>query len=193
MTLAFEWYDETIQRTIGFRQASYKDVELVHRWMNEEHVHPFWNLNISLDRFNLHFQKALADTHQTLYLGTIDGEVMSYWEAYWVKGDVIDSYYTAKAWDQGVHLLIGEKEFLGSGYALPLLRAMVRFQFQQEATTRVVAEPDIRNEKMIHVFKKCGFSPITPVKLPDKEGLLMFCEREEFEARWKDEHRETGV
>nr|WP_089752563.1 GNAT family N-acetyltransferase [Halobacillus alkaliphilus] len=182
-----------MQRTIGFRKAAYEDVELVHRWMKEEHVHPFWNLNISLDRFKTHFRKALADAHQTLYLGTIDGEVMSYWEAYWVKGDIIENYYPAQVWDQGVHLLIGEKKFLGSGYALPLLRAMVRFQFQQASTARVVAEPDIRNEKMIHVFKKCGFRSISPVTLPDKEGLLMFCEREDFEARWNNEPRETGV
>ncbi|SEI01899.1 Protein N-acetyltransferase, RimJ/RimL family [Halobacillus karajensis] len=187
MSLDFKVYDKTIQRAIGFREATSKDVELVHKWMNEEHVYPFWNLNISFGRFKDHFQKALADTHQTLYLGMIDDEVMSYWESYWVQGDVLEKFYTAEAEDQGVHLLIGEKDFLGAGYALPLLRAMVRFQFQHAPTTKVVAEPDIRNEKMIHIFEQCGFTPVAPVTLPDKEALLMFCKREDFEMRWKDE------
>lgn len=191
MKLEYESYDGTIQRTIGFREATDEDVELVHKWMNEEHVYPFWNLNISIDRFKNHFQKALADAHQTLYIGMVDGEVMSYWESYWVKGDVLEKFYQAGAQDQGVHLLIGEKDFLGAGYALPLLRAMVRFQFQHAQTTKVVAEPDIRNEKMIHIFEQCGFTPIAPVTLPDKKALLMFCEREDFETRWKDEG--TGI
>ncbi|MGP4060255.1 GNAT family N-acetyltransferase [Halobacillus sp. H74] len=169
---------------IAFRKVTFEDAEIIHKWMNEEHVHPYWNLNISLEAFKDHLAKALADAHQTLYLGLIDDRVMSYWEAYWVEGDIIEKYYSAAQTDQGVHLLIGEKAFLGNGYALPLLRAMVHFQFQDEGTDKVIAEPDIRNEKMIHIFQKCGFKPVRPVKLPDKTGLLMFCERETFEKRW---------
>lgn len=170
-----------------------EDVELVHKWMNEAHVHPFWQLNLPFHRFEKHFQKALTDTHQTLYLGMIDGVVMSYWEAYWVKGDAMENAYPSKPYDQGIHLLIGEKEFLGSGYALPLLRAMVRFQLEQEATTKVVSEPDIRNGKMIHIFEKCGFTPIAPIQLPDKIAQLMYCERKEFESRWNDEYRKADI
>ncbi|WP_264187660.1 GNAT family N-acetyltransferase [Halobacillus litoralis] len=193
MSIEFEVYDETIQRTIAFRKALMEDVALVHKWMNEDQVHPFWQLNLPFERFEKHYRKALRDTHQTLYLGMIDGEVMSYWEAYWVKGDVLENSYSPKAYDQGIHLLIGEKDYLGSGFALPLLRAMVRFQLEQDATTKVVAEPDIRNEKMIHIFEKCGFTPITPIQLPDKKAQLMFCERETFESRWNDEYRKADL
>ncbi|MEC3885757.1 GNAT family N-acetyltransferase [Halobacillus sp. HZG1] len=182
-----------MKRTISFRKARMDDIALVHKWMNEDHVHPFWQLNLPFDRFEKHYRKALLDTHQTLYLGMIDGEVMSYWEAYWVQGDVLENAYSAKASDQGIHLLIGEKVYLGSGFALPLLRAMVRFQFQQKLTTKVVAEPDIRNDKMIHIFERCGFAPIAPIRLPDKEAQLMFCEREAFEKRWNDEDRKADL
>ena len=77
--------------------------------------------------------------------------------------------------------------------ALPLLKAMVNMQFAVPETKKVIAEPDIRNKKMIHVFEKCGFRPIKPVNLPDKTGLLMFCERERFfEKEKKDElYKET--
>nr|WP_202412402.1 GNAT family N-acetyltransferase [Halobacillus litoralis] len=193
MSVDFEVYDDTIQRTIAFRKARIDDIALVHKWMNEDHVHPFWQLNFPFERFEKHYRKALLDTHQTLYLGMIDGEVMSYWEAYWVQGDVLENAYSPKAYDQGIHLLIGEKDYLGSGFALPLLRAMVRFQFQHEATTKVVAEPDIRNDKMIHIFERCGFAPIAPIRLPDKEAQLMFCERETFEKRWNDEYKKADL
>ncbi|HEX7063889.1 MAG TPA: GNAT family N-acetyltransferase, partial [Bacillales bacterium] len=141
--------------------------------------------------FRDHLRKALADSHQTLYIGELDGVPMSYWESYWVRDDVIGKYYDFEQNDQGVHLLIGPEPFLGRGYALPLLRAMVAFQFQAEGTDLVVAEPDIRNKKMIHIFKKCGFEAQNEIDLPDKSGLLMFCRREVFERRWG--HAEPGA
>lgn len=186
MNSSYTQFDQDINKDISFAKVEYeRDVHRLHRWMQEEHVIPFWNLNIPLDEYKEHLQKFLGDRHQTLYLGCIEGVPMSYWEAYWVKGDVIEDYYSYDPFDQGIHLLIGEKAFLGKGYALPLLRAMVRFQFLTLQTEKVIAEPDIRNEKMIHVFKKCGFEPVKPIELPDKTGLLMFCHRETFERKWQ--------
>lgn len=177
--------DRDLEREIVFRELEYdKDLTNVFLWMHEEHVIPYWQLNLPFVQFSSHLKKALEDRHQTLYIGEIDGHPMSYWEAYWVKGDVVEKCYDAEAFDQGVHLLIGDPDYLGKGYALPLLRAMVGFQFQHKMTKKVVAEPDIRNEKMIHIFKQCGFEPVKPIELPDKTGLLMFCTRENFEKRW---------
>lgn len=183
----YECYDKDITQTIAFRKVTLHDIEKIHQWMNEAHVYPFWNLNLPFEKFETHLEKALADHHHTLYIGLIDDEPMSYWEAYWVKGDVVEETYDAESADQGVHLLIGEKSFLGKGYALPMLKAMVRFLFRIKETEKVIAEPDISNETMIHVFKKCGFKPVKRIRLPDKTGLLMFCEREEFEKRWNNE------
>lgn len=102
---------------------------------------------------------------------------MSYWESYWVKGDIIEDYYESEEGDQGIHLLIGDPDYLGKGLALPFLRAMVKFQLLTSTTNKVMAEPDIRNAKMIHLFEKCGFTPIKEIELPDKTALLMSCTR----------------
>ncbi|WP_028782315.1 GNAT family N-acetyltransferase [Thalassobacillus devorans] len=174
-----------MKQAIAFRELDYdKDLTNVFLWMHQQHVIPYWQLNLPFAEFSNHLKKALEDSHQTLYIGEIDGRPMSYWEAYWVKGDVVETCYDAESFDQGIHLLIGDPQFLGKGYALPLLKAMVAFQFRQEKTNKVIAEPDIRNDKMIHIFEKCGFEAVKPIELPDKTGLLMFCTRENFEKRW---------
>jgi RimJ/RimL family protein N-acetyltransferase len=103
-----------------------------------------------------------------------------------VKGDIIDGYYEWDEYDQGIHLLIGPKAFLGKGFIYPLLLTILHKKFQVNETNRIVAEPDVRNEKMIHVFQKCGFQPVREVHLPGKTGLLMICERKGFERRWAD-------
>ncbi|WLR52886.1 GNAT family N-acetyltransferase [Bacillus tianshenii] len=176
-----------LNQEVAFRSVEFeKDVKRLHQWHHEAHVIPFWQQNFSFSDYQAHLKKLLADRHHTLYIGYLDGVPMSYWEAYWVQDDIVGKYYEPDAFDQGVHLLIGPSESIGKGYALPLLREMIAFQFQSSQTKRVVAEPDIRNEKMIHVFEKCGFKRIKEIELPDKQALLMFCERERFFERWSD-------
>ncbi|OYD56819.1 GNAT family N-acetyltransferase [Fictibacillus aquaticus] len=174
-------------KTISFVKVELeRDAAMLHEWQQQPYVIPFWKLDIPFEAYVKHLEKFLADTHQTLYLGLIDGVPMSYWEAYWVKGDVVEDTYDYHPHDQGIHLLIGEEAYLGKGYALPMLRAMVAFQFLSKKTEKVIAEPDITNDKMIHVFETCGFEKVKPIQLPDKTGMLMFCHRETFERRWSD-------
>ncbi|MBO1512515.1 GNAT family N-acetyltransferase [Metabacillus bambusae] len=186
-SFSFQRYDLNVNKTISFREVHFdRDVKLLHSWMNEKHVVPYWQLDLSLSDYSLHLQNFLKCEHQTLLIGEIDGVPISYWESYWVKGDLIKNYYEFDEYDQGVHLLIGEKDYLGIGLIYPLLMTILSQKFQVSQTEKVIAEPDVRNEKMIHVFKKCGFTPIKEVELPDKTGLLMFCERSTFERRWTD-------
>ncbi|MFC0558920.1 GNAT family N-acetyltransferase [Halalkalibacter alkalisediminis] len=180
-------FDEQTGYEITFRQVQLEeDLERLHHWHHQAHVIPFWKQNFPLPVYKAHLQKLLADRHQTLYIGHVNGEPMSYWECYWAKDDIIANYYEADNGDQGIHLLFGPEKFLGKGLSLPLLRAMTAFGFRHEETSKIVAEPDIRNEKMIHIFEKCGFEAQKEVDLPDKRGLLMFCERTTFLRRWKD-------
>ncbi|WP_085521075.1 GNAT family N-acetyltransferase [Tuberibacillus sp. Marseille-P3662] len=186
MSNAFTLFDPAIQRNITFRQVSMdKDLHRLHRWMNETHVIPFWQLNMPLWQYKQHLETALSDHHQTLYIGELDGVPMSYWESYWAAQDIIRGFYPAGNDDQGTHLLIGNPHYIGKGYSLPLLRAMTAFQFKWKQTHKVVSEPDIHNKKMIHIFQKCGFEPIQEIELPDKKALLMVCDRHSFYRRWQ--------
>jgi acetyl CoA:N6-hydroxylysine acetyl transferase len=183
----YERYDAVSEKMILFRHVKIgEDLNRLHSWMHEKHVIPFWNLDISLEKYRLHLEKFMQDDHQTLLIGELNGVPMSYWESYWVKDDMIGKYYEFDEYDQGIHLLIGEKEFLGKGLIYPLLLTILYKKFQVSNTNQVIVEPDIRNEKMIHVFKKCGFQAVKEVVLPDKKGLLMRCDRKVFERRWTD-------
>ncbi|MFK2825222.1 GNAT family N-acetyltransferase [Bacillus sp. B190/17] len=183
----FTMRDSQVKQDITFRPVSLQeDFDHLYKWMHEPHVIPYWNLNIDKDAYMNHLQTFLNDSHQQLLIGEIDGVPMSYWESYTVEGDVIGEYYSYDPNDQGIHLLIGEPGYLGKGYIYPLLLSLLKRKFEIAETKRVVAEPDIRNEKMIAVFRKCGFQPIKKVNLPDKTGLLLSCERKVFERRWSE-------
>ncbi|WP_206093831.1 GNAT family N-acetyltransferase [Paludifilum halophilum] len=176
-----------MQKRISFRPVEFEeDLERLHQWHHEPHVIPFWKLNIPLDRYRKHLKSFLADSHQDLHIGMLEGIPMSYWETYWAKDDVLGKHYDWHPADQGVHLLIGPPSYLGKGYALPLLQTITRWLFRHDATQKAVAEPDIRNEKMIHIFEKCGFRFQHEIELPDKRAALMFCHREPFIENWTE-------
>lgn len=181
---SFSTHDEEVGRAIGFREVSLeRDLGRLHAWLNSDHVLPYWTQNDPLPMVRETIADRAADENQTLYIGCLDHTPMSYWESYWAASDRIGGYYDADPADRGIHLLIGPPEYLGKGYGTPLVRAMTAFQFRHPETRRVVAEPDVRNERAIRTFENCGFESRGEVDLPDKTGRLMVCRRETFEGR----------
>ncbi|UPM42008.1 GNAT family N-acetyltransferase [Halocatena salina] len=184
-TAAYDYrtYDPTLNRTIAFRKATMdRDLERLHAWFNAEHVLPYWQLNEPLPAVRAAVAEKLDDEHLTPYIGYLDHVPMSYWECYWVGGDELAEYCDTEPADQGIHLLIGPEEYLGRGYAIPLVRAVTEMQFSHPETDRILTEPDIRNDAVIHVFERCGFEPRREIELPEKDALLMVCDRDRFQA-----------
>lgn len=180
--MSYAFHDPELRRKISFREATVEDdLHRIHDWMNQEHVIPFWDLARPIDGIRDYLEKNLADDHQIPYIGSLGGEPISYWEAYRAPDDIVSLYYDPEPSDRGVHLLIGPPEYLGRGLALPLLRAMTAFQLSYPETRRVVAEPDARNERMIHVFRRCGYEKQREIELPDKRAALMFCDKDIFQ------------
>ncbi|GGM60515.1 RimJ/RimL family protein N-acetyltransferase [Halarchaeum rubridurum] len=164
---------------LGFREVSLdRDLGRLHAWLNSDHVLPYWQQDDPLPQVRDTIRERAADETQTLYVGYRDHVPMSYWESYWAAHDRLADHYDADPGDQGIHLLIGPTEYLGRGYAAPLIRAMVDFQFQHPETTRVVTEPDARNERAIRAFAAAGFERRGEIEFPDKTAQFMVRERE---------------
>lgn len=181
----YQAHDRRIDRTISLRPAILeRDLGRLHAWLGSEHVKPYWQLDLPLAAFWDRLATKLADDHLTPYVGCLDHVPMSYWECYRAAEDDVANHYDAEPADRGVHLLIGPEEYLGRGYARPLLRAVVAMQFRRFETDRVIAEPDARNDRAIAVFEGCGFEPRGEFRFEEaeKDALLVVCERERFES-----------
>lgn len=150
------------------------DLDLVHGWMHQPHVVPFWQLDVSREEVAAHLEGVIASGHSEPLIGCVDGTAVSYWEVYWAARDPLAEHYAAAEHDQGVHLLIGPLELTGRGLGRRLLDTVAAWQLGREPRTeRIVAEPDVRNRRMIHVFERCGFVREAEVDLPDKRAALM--------------------
>lgn len=179
---AYVRFDPDIGRTISFRLLEKeRDLELLWRWMNQEHVVPQWKMAKPIGDIAAYIEANLADQHQDPYIGLIDGIPMSYWEAYWAKDDILGQYYQAEEKDRGWHMLVGEPAFFGQGIAPAIIRAFTRFLFLNDPETRrVVGEPSVEARRLLRYAPVCAFEEQGEIDLPDKRAKLMFCHRERF-------------
>ncbi|MCV7095143.1 acetyltransferase [Mycobacterium kubicae] len=154
------------------------DLDLVHRWMNDPEVARFWRKAWPLDRLATYLREQECSTHVQPYLGEVDGVAMSYWELYRADLDPLAQYYDARRHDAGVHLLLGPTVSRGRGLGTALLRVVSSWQLDADPrASRVVAEPDLSNERSIRAFQQAGFRRIRDLVLPDKLAALMVRER----------------
>lgn len=154
------------------------DLAKVHAWMNDPEVARFWEMAQPEPQIEAYLREQRVSAHSTPYLGCVNGVPMSYWELYRADLDPLAGHYTAKARDAGVHLLLGPSDFRGRGLGARLLRAVTDWQLEtQPYAERVVAEPDIRNERSVRAFARAGFRKVREIDLPDKRAALMIRER----------------
>ncbi|MFF1406699.1 GNAT family N-acetyltransferase [Streptomyces sp. NPDC058294] len=155
------------------------DLPLVHRWMNDPAVAPFWELAGPPSRTEDHLRTQLAGAgHSVPCLGALDGTPMSYWEIYRADLDPLARHYPARPHDTGIHLLVGDAADRGRGLGSVLLRSVADLILDRRPVcARVVAEPDLRNIPSVAAFLSAGFRYAAEVDLPAKRAALMIRDR----------------
>lgn len=160
---------------IAFRQVDLEaDLALVHGWMQEPHVVPWWELAGGIDvvRDFLHAQAALAHLDQWIVTDD-ERNPFAYVETYRVPDDPIGALYDAQPGDRGFHLLVGPPQLLGSGIAQALVSHLVTRLLDQFGITRIVCEPDARNARMLALCRALGGEEIARFELDGCTRVLL--------------------
>jgi RimJ/RimL family protein N-acetyltransferase len=160
---------------IAFRHLDLEaDLELVHGWMQQQHVLPWWELGGSIEvvREFLLAQAALAHLDQWIVTDD-ERNPFAYVETYRVPDDLLGELYDAQPGDRGFHLLVGPPELLGSGVAQALVSHLVTRLLDQYGITRIVCEPDARNTRMLTLCRALGAQEVARLELPDRTRVLL--------------------
>jgi RimJ/RimL family protein N-acetyltransferase len=152
-----------------------RDLEHIHRWMNDPAVAEYWELDGPPGRTAAHLAEQRDLPHTQPYLARLEGRPIGYWEIYRAADDPLAAHYPARPDDVGLHLLIGEPDCRGVGLGRMLLCVLCD-EVQQAAPCRVVAEPDERNTASVRAFAAAGFAASGTLELPGKRATLMLRE-----------------
>ncbi|WP_374030186.1 GNAT family N-acetyltransferase [Bdellovibrio bacteriovorus] len=184
----FEVYNSKNGSYYSFHPLSFeRDFDIYCKWMDTPYVAEWWGLNKTRDEKARKLISELEDTHQELFIGCIDGKPVGYWEKYWLNEDVLSQYIKTSPYDQGLHFLIGEKEYLGRTHTSASIAAFTKMIFSDARTMNVIGEPDVRNIKVLRYAEANCFVQREIVDLPERRSAIMVCEREIFFAKFAKE------
>jgi acetyl CoA:N6-hydroxylysine acetyl transferase len=171
---------------------------MVWRWWNADHVRGKWSMEIRLgpprpegySALDLasYLERLLAgDGHVLPVIGMLDGVDMSYIEVYDVGASPLADHPELGSNDRGIHLIVGEPDFIGKGLITVIGMPLVAWQFATHPLSeRVVVEPDAKNARAIRAAhsaaKDAGVQERANVQLKHKMATLLFVERSSFAA-----------
>jgi RimJ/RimL family protein N-acetyltransferase len=152
---------------ITFRKAVKTDKKLVLEWFEQPHMKEFWDT--SKEMWN-HFESYLKGTN----------ELYDYWIcSYGKEPYALIMTSNASEPDKGaaqapdhfvpwiepegttltIDFAIGEEGYLGKGYSSTTLMQFAKFL--DPSVTALLVDPEVKNEKAIHVYEKAGFVKVS--------------------------------
>ncbi|MEQ9365346.1 MAG: GNAT family N-acetyltransferase [Leptospirales bacterium] len=157
------------------------DQELIHSWMNREHVVPYWKMDWPLAKIRRYLDEAIARPGFEPYIAYMDDEAFGYFESYDPARDRIHGHYESQETDVGLHILIGEEKYLKK-FIIRLSITLMRVIFERwPACERIVGEPDEDNRAVLGLMKFLGFRFAHKIAFPEKTADLLTLTRIDFE------------
>ncbi|MEW2583786.1 GNAT family N-acetyltransferase [Streptomyces virginiae] len=160
----------------------FADAELLHGWV----THPkasFWMMqDASLPDVEREYMRITAHEHHQAYIGLHEGRPAFLMETYDPSELELVGLYEAQPGDVGMHFLVAPSDRPLHGFTRAVITTVMAAIFADPATVRVVVEPDVANTAVHALNEAVGFVPERRVTKPEKEALLSFCTRAQFEA-----------
>jgi RimJ/RimL family protein N-acetyltransferase len=152
---------------ITFKKALKTDKDLVRGWLKKSHVKEYWDNTEEIgENFESYLKgsKALFDYWICLYDKVPFGLIITSDASTPEPGQNETPDYSVPWLEpEGMTLLIdfviGEKSFLGKGYSSATLSKFAKVQ--EPSVTAFLADPEVKNEKGIHVYEKAGFVKVS--------------------------------
>ncbi|MFG2993264.1 GNAT family N-acetyltransferase [Streptomyces sp. NPDC048257] len=160
----------------------FADAELLHGWV----THPkasFWMMqDASLPDVEREYMRIAAHEHHQAFIGLHEGRPAFLMETYDPSELELVGLYDAQPGDVGMHFLVAPSDTPLHGFTRAVITTVMAAVFADPATERVVVEPDVANTAVHALNEAVGFVPERQVTKPEKDALLSFCTRAQFEA-----------
>jgi hypothetical protein len=158
-----------------------RDARLLHAWV----THPrsvFWQMSeASVADVAREYRLIAEAADHDAWLGRVGGEPAFLAETYDPAHSELAGLPELRPGDLGMHVLVAPGDRPVPGFTRRVFRAVMEHCFADPAVTRVVVEPDVRNERIAVLNAEAGFVVARVVPLAGKDAALSFCTRTAFE------------
>ena len=150
------------------------DAAVIHEWVSTPRAR-FWGMT-GLSREQVEEVYAyLADspTHHA-WLLELDGAPAGIFQTYEPHADPVGAAYRVEPGDLGVHVLLAPTEHRTPGLTGAFGRRVLEQIARHGTARRIVAEPDVSNDRALTRLEATGFELGPAIDLPGKTGRLAF-------------------
>lgn len=163
------------------------DAPVLHDWVNQDYAE-FWGMKgCTVEGLRATYRSRIAKRPQhKLLIGSLDDspEPLFLLEDYRPTQDVLGRYFKdARPTDRGFHLLVappGQRSQPLRSIGYYILTAATEYFFRDPEVQRVIAEPDLRNDKMLVLCQQVGYELGPVLHLPYKTAQTVVMTRERF-------------
>lgn len=162
-------------------------VDLLHGWLRAEHVQPWWAIEGPISATAAYIEAMLALDHQRSWIVSDPSGPFGYVETYVVAGDPLADHYAAEPGDRGLHLMVGERDRLGTPVSRRLAASVLTGLIAEPKATRVVCEPNVRNERMLRFCASLGAEQLDEFPFGRKTAALLAWTPDAITGNWPDQ------
>jgi RimJ/RimL family protein N-acetyltransferase len=160
-------------KLISFEKLQTNDLPLMHRWLNEPHVHEWYDKdkkNTIEDITERYSPKINKDKLSDAYLVLYDKKKVAYIQTYKVNDwPEFGEYMGYDDHTASVDLFIGEKSFLGKGFGSFFLKKFLNdVVFANDTISTCIIGPEPNNKRAIKAYEKVGFTYKKTVQIPNE-------------------------
>ncbi len=179
--LLYSFYETELGARISFCSLNLeRDMDMIHRWVNESYAKKFWQLNGSIDLVRSTYQMILNNPRAHSFITLLDDKPIAQVDVYGVHGDEVGNHVNnANELDCGLHLLMLPTKELQKGWSFYTLRNFQRWYFSLADHNTLYAEPDQANVLANKLAIDAGFTFLKTIQLSNKIANLYSITREQ--------------
>ncbi|WP_270256311.1 GNAT family N-acetyltransferase [Kocuria marina] len=150
-----------------------RDAAVIHAWVSEPRAR-FWGMTgWTREQVCEVYEYLDASPTHHAWLLELDGTSMGIFQSYEPHADPVGATYRVEPGDLGVHVLLAPVRTRRPGLTGALGRLIIE-QLARCGTRRIVAEPDVSNDRAVVRLIATGFELGPTIRLPGKTGQLAF-------------------
>ncbi|MEV3934984.1 GNAT family N-acetyltransferase [Glycomyces sp. NPDC049804] len=157
------------------------DSPLLHEWVTHPKAKYWMMQDASVADVLAEHEAIEANPAHVAYMGLYHYRARFLVEVYDPAESELAAVYDPVAGDIGMHVLTAPTDKPIPGFTKGVMATVMHLLFDGFGAQRVVVEPDAGNEAIHRLNEFVGFKPERTVELKDKQALLSFCTRIDFE------------
>jgi aminoglycoside 6'-N-acetyltransferase len=152
-----------------FKQA---DIPLLYEWLAREHVASWWRETRDYQKFYEKYAGRIQDNTIGCYLICHEDKPIGYIAWYDATHCPLraQDYFGQRVY--GFDVLIAETDYIGKGNGTKILQQFIDEIMMPLKPTVIIVDPEITNERAIHVYEKLGFKKVKEVQATDGVNMV---------------------